>query len=137
MTLTEEEKKQMSATCQKTSLLAVGCNLVLSEDKPEQASSVKRSGLCQTSAHAQWVAYHGAGHGSRLGFGSRELVWAERGVRGVRGGARQAEPRPRAVDSRADEATHPGPAPLRTTARDEGGRGDRIDCIPVPRSQLH
>ena len=137
MTLTEEEKKQMPATCQKTSLLAVGCNLVLSEDKPEQAASVKRFEPCQTSAHAQWVAYHGAGHGSRLGFGSRELVWAERGVRGVRGGARQAEPRPRAVDSRADEATHPGPAPLRTTARDEGGRGDRIDCISVPRSQLH
>ena len=53
MTLTEEEKKQTPATHQKTSLLAVGCNLVLSEDKPEQASSVKRSGLCQTSAHAQ------------------------------------------------------------------------------------
>ena len=54
MTLTEEEKKQMPATRQKTSLLAVGCNLlVLSEDKTEQASSVKRSGPCQTSAHAQ------------------------------------------------------------------------------------
>ena len=136
MTLTEEEKKQMPATCQKTSLLAVGCNLVLSEDKPEQAASVKRSGPCQTSAHAQWVAYHGAGHGGRLGLGSCELVWAERG------GARQAEPRPRAGDSRADEAAHPGPpalpqeapagalllglrAPLhlRAAARDQGGRG--------------
>ena len=53
MTLTEEEKKQMPATCQKTSLLAVGCNLVLSEDKPEQADSVKRAQPCQTSAHAQ------------------------------------------------------------------------------------
>ena len=54
MIMTEEEKKQMPATRQKTSLLAVGCNLlVLSEDKPEQASSVKRSGPCQTSAHAQ------------------------------------------------------------------------------------
>ena len=53
MTLTEKKEKQMSATRQKTSLLAVGCNLVLSEDKPGQAASVKRSGLCQTSAHAQ------------------------------------------------------------------------------------
>ena len=53
MTLTEEEKKQMTATRQKTSLLAVGCNLVLSEDKPEQAASVKRSRPFQTSAHAQ------------------------------------------------------------------------------------
>ena len=53
MTLTKEEKKQMPATRQKTSLLAVGCNLVLSEDKPEQAASVKRSGPCQTSAHTQ------------------------------------------------------------------------------------
>ena len=53
MTLTEEEKKQMPATRQKTSILAVGCNLVLSEDKPEQAASVKRSGPCQTSAHTQ------------------------------------------------------------------------------------
>ena len=53
MTLTEEEKKQMPATCQKTSLLAVGCNLVLSEDKPEQAASVKRFEPCQTSAHTQ------------------------------------------------------------------------------------
>ena len=44
MTLTKEEKKQMTATRQKTSILAVGCNLVLSEDKPEQAASVKRSG---------------------------------------------------------------------------------------------
>ena len=44
MTLTEEEKKQMPATRQKNSLLAVGRNLVLSEDKPEQAASVKRSG---------------------------------------------------------------------------------------------
>ena len=59
-----------------------------------------------------------------------------RAERGVRGGARQAEPRPRAVDSRADEATHPGPAPLRTTARDQGGRGERIDCTPGSRSQL-
>ena len=74
MIMTEEEKKQMPATRQKTSLLAVGCNLVLSEDKPEQAASVKRSGLCQTSAHVQCVAYHGAGHGGRLGLGSRELV---------------------------------------------------------------
>ena len=53
MTLTEEEKKQMPATRQITSLLAVGCNLVLSEDKPEQAVRFKRSGPCQTSAHAQ------------------------------------------------------------------------------------
>ena len=53
MTLTEEEEKQMPATRQKTSLLAVGCNLVLSEDKPEQAASVKRFEPCQTSAHAQ------------------------------------------------------------------------------------
>ena len=53
MTLTEEEKKQMPATRQKTSILAVGCNLVLSEDKPEQAARFKRSGPCQTSAHAQ------------------------------------------------------------------------------------
>ena len=54
MTLTEEEKKQMPATRQKTSLLAVGCNLlVLSEDKPEQAARVKRSRPCQTSAHTQ------------------------------------------------------------------------------------
>ena len=61
MTLTEEEKKQMSATRQKNSLLAVDCNLVLSEDcnlvlsedKPEQADSVKRAQPCQTSAHAQ------------------------------------------------------------------------------------
>ena len=54
MIMTEEEKKQMPATRQKNSLLAVGCNLlVLSEDKPEQAASVKRSGPCQTSAHAQ------------------------------------------------------------------------------------
>ena len=53
MTLTEEEKKQMPATRQKTSILAVGCNLVLSEDKPEQAASVKRSGPCQASAHTQ------------------------------------------------------------------------------------
>ena len=51
MTLTKEEKKQMPATRQKTSLLAMECNLlVLSEDKPEQASSVKRSRPCQTSA---------------------------------------------------------------------------------------
>ena len=74
MTLTEEEKKQMPATRQKTSILAVGCNLVLSEDKTEQAARFKRSGLCQTSAHVQCVAYHGAGHGGRLGLGSRELV---------------------------------------------------------------
>ena len=46
MTLTKEEKKQMPANRQKTSILAVGCNLVLSEDKPEQAASVKRSGPC-------------------------------------------------------------------------------------------
>ena len=44
MTLTEEEKKQMPATRQRTSLLAVGCNLVLSEDKPEQPARVERSG---------------------------------------------------------------------------------------------
>ena len=53
MIMTEEEKKQMPATRQKTSILAVGCNLVLSEDKPEQAASVKRSGPCQASAHTQ------------------------------------------------------------------------------------
>ena len=53
MIMTEEEKKQMPATRQKTSLLAVDCNLVLSEDKPEQAASVKRSGPCQASAHTQ------------------------------------------------------------------------------------
>ena len=53
MTLTKEEKKQMPATRQKNSLLAVGCNLVLSEDKPEQAARVERSRPCQTSAHAQ------------------------------------------------------------------------------------
>ena len=53
MIMTEEEKKQMPAIRQKTSILAVGCNLVLSEDKPEQASSVKRSRPCQTSAHTQ------------------------------------------------------------------------------------
>ena len=54
MIMTEEEKKQMPATRQKTSLLAVGCNLlVLSEDKPEQAARFKRSGPCQTSAHTQ------------------------------------------------------------------------------------
>ena len=53
MIMTEEEKKQMPATRLKTSLLAVGCNLVLSEDKPEQAASVKRSGPCQASAHTQ------------------------------------------------------------------------------------
>ena len=39
MTLTEEEEKQMSATRQKTSLLAMGYNLVLSEDKPERTLS--------------------------------------------------------------------------------------------------
>ena len=44
MTLTEEEKKQMPATRQKNSLLAVGRNLVLGDaDKPEQAASVKRA----------------------------------------------------------------------------------------------
>ena len=53
MTLTKEEKKQMPATRQKTSLLAVGRNLVLSEDKPEQAARFKRSGPCQASAHTQ------------------------------------------------------------------------------------
>ena len=53
MTLTEEEKKQMPATRQRTSLLAVGCNLVLSEDKPEQPARVERSGPCHTIAHAQ------------------------------------------------------------------------------------
>ena len=54
----------------------------------------------------------------------------------MRGGARQAETRPRAGDSRADEAPHPGPAPLRAAARDQGGRGERIDCTPGSRSQL-
>ena len=44
MIMTEEEKKQMPATRQKTSILAVGCNLVLSEDKPEQPARVERSG---------------------------------------------------------------------------------------------
>ena len=53
MTLTKEEKKQMPATRQKTSLLAVGRNLVFSEDKPEQAARFKRSGPCHTSEHVQ------------------------------------------------------------------------------------
>ena len=81
MTLTKEEKKQMTATRQKTSILAVGCNLVLSEDKPEQAASVKRSGPCQASAHTQWVTRHGAGHGGRLGrcelVRAREVMMGE------------------------------------------------------------
>ena len=61
MIMTEEEKKQMPATRQTTSLLAVGCNLVLSEDKPEQAASVKRSGPCQASAQCT----HAMSHASR------------------------------------------------------------------------
>ena len=129
MTLTKEEKKQMPATCQKTSLLAVGCNLVLSEDKPGQDARVESSGPCHTSAHAQWVTRHGAGHGGRLGLGSCELVWAE---------VERAKmcPAPEQETARLMTPPTPGRPPFRTAARDQGGWGERIDCTPVPRSQL-
>ena len=118
MTLTKEEKKQMSATRQKTSLLAVGCNLVLSEDKPEQPARVERSGpypvkLVHTRSESR-VTEQVTAADSASAAANLFVVRAERGVRG---GARQAVPRPRAGDSRADEAgvsvstVPPDPAP--------------------------
>ena len=105
----------MPATRQRTSLLAVGCNLVLSEDKPEQPARVERSGpypvkLVHTRSESR-VTEQVTAADSASAAANLFVVRAERGVRG---GARQAVPRPRAGDI----------------------RGERSDCTPGPRSQL-